>query len=112
MWCIPPKQNAAFVCQMEDVLDVYKQPYDPQFPQVCLDEKPTQLVADTRQPLPPQRGRPRRQDHEYKRNGTANVFCAFEPLANWRKLAVTDRRTKVDFAHFVKQLADGRYKDA
>jgi transposase len=69
-------------------------------------------VTDVRQSLPPQRGRPRRQDHEYKRNGTANVFCAFEPLANWRKLAVTDRRTKVDFAHFVKQLADGRYKDA
>jgi hypothetical protein len=112
MWCIPPKQNAAFVCQMEDVLDVYKQPYDPRHPQVCLDEKPTQLVAEVRQPLPPQRGKSRRQDHEYKRNGTANVFCAFEPLTNWRKLTVTDRRTKVDFAHFVKQLADGRYKDA
>jgi transposase len=112
MWCIPPKQNAAFVCQMEDVLDVYKQPYDPRRPQVCLDEKPTQLVSDAREPLPARRGQPRRPDHEYKRNGTANVFCAFEPLANWRKLAVTDRRTKVDFAHFVKQLADGRYKDA
>jgi DDE superfamily endonuclease len=97
---------------MEDVLDVYKRSHDPRRPQVCLDEKPTQLVADVRRPLGPQKGKPRRQDHEYKRNGTANVFCAFEPLANWRKLEVTDRRTKVDFAHFVKQLADGRYRDA
>ena len=98
---------------MEDVLDVYHRPYDPRFPQVCLDEKPVQLLADVRQPLPAEPGMTRRQDHEYKRNGTANVFCAFEPLGNWRRLSVTQRRTKLDFAHFVKDLVDApRYKDA
>jgi hypothetical protein len=97
---------------MEDVLGVYHRPCDPERPQVCLDEKPVQLLADVRDPLPPGPGTNRRQDHEYKRNGTANVFCAFEPLGNWRKLKVTDRRTKLDFAHFVKDLVDGRYRHA
>ena len=114
-WCIPPEQSAAFVWHMEDVLDVYHRPYDPRFPQVCLDEKPVQLLADVpgREPLPCATGVPRRQDHEYKRNGTANVFVAFEPLGNWRRLAVTERRTKRDFAHFVKDLVDApRYREA
>ena len=93
---------------MEDVLDVYHRPHDPKRPVVGLDEKPVQLVADVREPLPPAPGVPRRQDHEYKRNGTANVFCAFDPLGNWRRLAVTDRRTRVDWAHFVKGASDTR----
>jgi hypothetical protein len=98
---------------MEDVLDVYHRPHDPRYPVVGLDEKPVQLVADLRPALPPAPGVPRRQDHEYKRNGTANVFCASEPLGNWRKLAVTDRRTRVDWAHFVRDLVDApRYRDA
>ena len=98
---------------MEDVLDVYHRPYDPKRPVVGLDEKPVQLVADAREPLPPAPGVPRRQDHEYQRNGTANVFCASEPLGNWRRLAVTDRRTRVDWAHFVRDLVDApRYRDA
>lgn len=97
---------------MEDVLDVYKRPHDPRFPVVGLDEKPAQLLAEVREPAPCSPGRPARQDYEYKRNGTANIFCAFEPLAGWRRLAVTDRRTKLDFAAFVKGLLDGRYKDA
>jgi len=98
---------------MEDVLDVYKRPHDPKFPVVALDEKPVQLLADTRGPLPAEPGVPRRQDHEYKRNGTANVFSAFEPLGNWRKLSVTDRRTRVDWAHSVRDLVDTpRYRDA
>ena len=97
---------------MEDVLDVYKRPYDPKHPVVGLDEKPAQLLADVRAPAPCEPGRPARQDYEYKRNGTANTFCAFEPLAGWRRLEVTDRRTKLDFAAFVKGLLDGRYKDA
>jgi hypothetical protein len=98
---------------MEDVLDVYKRPYDPRFPQVCLDEKPVQLVGEAREPLPAAPGRPRRQDYEYRRNGTANVFCASEPLGNWRKLAVTDRRTRVDWAHFVRGVVDApRYRRA
>ena len=98
---------------MEDVLDVYRRPHDPKYPVVGLDEKPVQLLADVRGPLPAAPGRPRRQDHEYRRNGTANVFCASEPLGNWRKLAVTERRTRVDWAHFVRGLADApRYRGA
>jgi hypothetical protein len=98
---------------MEDVLDVYHRPYDAKRPVVGLDEKPVQLVADVRPPLPAAPGVPRREDHEYKRNGTANVFCAFEPLGNWRKLEVTDRRTRADWAHFVRDLVDApRYRDA
>jgi hypothetical protein len=98
---------------MEDVLDVYHRPYDPKRPVVALDEKPVQLVADVRGPLPAAPGVPRRQDHEYKRNGTANVFCALEPLGNWRRLEVTDRRTRVDWAHFVRGLVDApRYRGA
>ena len=97
---------------MEDVLDVYKRPYDPKRPVVGLDEKPAQLVADVREPAPCAPGRPARQDYEYRRNGTANIFCAFEPLAGWRRLEVTGRRTKLDFAGFVKQLLDERYRDA
>ena len=98
---------------MEDVLDVYKRPYDPKFPLVGLDEKPVQLLADVRGPTACAPGRPARRDYEYQRNGTANVFCAFEPLGNWRRLAVTDRRTRVDWAHFVRDLVDApRYREA
>jgi len=97
---------------MEDVLEVYHRPYDPQRPVVAMDEKPVQLLSDTREPIPCQPGQPARQDHQYKRNGTANIFCAVEPLGNWRRLEVTERRTKLDFAAFVKELVDERYKDA
>jgi hypothetical protein len=96
---------------MEDVLDVYHRPYDPRRPQVCVDEKSKQLIAHAREPLPPAPGRAAREDYEYVRNGMVNLFVAFEPLANWRRVEVTDRRTKVDFARFVKGLVDGRYKD-
>jgi hypothetical protein len=97
---------------MEDVLEVYKRPYDPQRPVVAMDEKPVQLLSDTREPIPCEPGHPARQDHEYTRNGTANIFCAVEPLGNWRRLQVTQRRTKLDFAAFVKELVDVRYKEA
>jgi hypothetical protein len=110
-WCIPPEQNAEFVWRMEDVLDVYKRPCDPKRPVVGLDEKPVQMLGNVRDPRPCRPGRSGRQDYEYKRNGTANIFCAFEPLGGWRRLEVTDRRTRLDFAAFVKHLLDGRYKD-
>jgi hypothetical protein len=71
---------------MEDVLEVYKRPYDPQRPVVALDEKPMQLLGDTREPIPCEPGHAAKQNHEYKRNGTANIFCAVEPLGNWRCL--------------------------
>jgi hypothetical protein len=98
---------------MEDVLDVYHRPYDAAWPVVGLDEKPVQLLGETREPLACKPGEPAKQDYEYQRNGTANIFCAFEPLGNWRRLVVTQRRTKLDFAAFVKELVDDeRYKDA
>lgn len=97
---------------MEDVLEVYKRPYDPKRPVVAMDEKPVQLLSETREPIPCQPGSTAKQDHEYKRNGTANIFCALEPLGNWRRLEVTERRTKLDFAAFIKELVDGRFKDA
>ena len=114
-WCVPPEGSGEFVWRMEDVLDVYHRPYDPARPQVCIDEKPWQLVADVpgREPRPCRPGSAAKRDHEYKRNGTANVFVAFEPLAGWRHYEVTDRRTAVDFARFLRGLLDGpRYRDA
>jgi transposase len=97
---------------MEDVLEVYQRPYDPLFPQVCIDEMPVQLLSDVRDPLPCAPGRPARVDNEYERKGTANVFVGFEPLAGWRRYEVTERRTAVDFARFVKGLLDERYQEA
>ena len=92
---------------MEDVLDLYAQPYDPKRPKVCFDESPQQLIAEVRAPLPAQPGQPERYDYEYHRNGTCNLFLFLEPEQGWRHVAVTDRRTKVDFAQQMKWLVDG-----
>jgi transposase len=89
---------------MEDVLELYEQPYDDKQPVVCFDEKPVQLLGETRVPRPVASGRPRRYDYEYERKGTANIFVAIEPLAGWRQVAVTQRRTKQDFAQQMQQL--------
>jgi len=97
---------------MEDVLAVYQRPYDPRRPVVCLDETSRQLLGETRAVLPPSAGQPTRQDYEYQRHGTANLFMLFEPLAGWRHVPVTDRRTRQDWARVVKELLDGRYADA
>jgi hypothetical protein len=97
---------------MEDVLEVYKRPSDPQRPVVCLDETSRQLLGETRPPLPAAPGQPPRRDYEYERGGTANVFLAFEPLEGKRTAAVTERRTKVDWAKFVQALLDGPYARA
>jgi hypothetical protein len=86
---------------MEEVLDIYKIPYDPQYPQVCMDEMSTQLIGEVRAPLPSVPGKPLRYDTEYQRNGTANIFMAFEPLAGQRHTKVTAQRTQVDWAHFI-----------
>ena len=111
-WCIPPEQNAAFVAQMEDVLDVYERPYDPRYPQVCIDEASKQLVGEVRTPLPATPGQPAREDYEYERKGVANLFMVTEPLVGWRQVTVTDRRTSQDFAHVLKELVDVRYPAA
>jgi hypothetical protein len=97
---------------MEDVLDLYAEPYDPQYPQVCFDEVPYQLVSETRMPLPMQPGKPQRYDYEYKRNGTCNLFIFFQPLAGWRHVKVTERRTKRDFAQCMKEMVDVHFPDA
>ena len=97
---------------MEDVLDVYQRPYNPRRPQVCLDEASKQLIGETRRVIPAAPGREAREDYEYVRNGTANLFMMSEPLAGRRHVRVTERRTKKDFAKAIKELADERYPDA
>ena len=92
-------------------LDLYAEPYDPQRPVVCFDESSTQLLADTREPVPAGPGRPKRQDYEYRREETRNLFLACEPRAGWRHVAVTERRTKEDFARQMQWLVDEAYPD-
>ena len=111
-WCLPPGSDCEFVAAMEDVLEVYHRPYDPARPVVNLDELSKQLVGEAREPLPARPGEVAKYDAEYVRNGTANLFVAFEPLGGWRHVEVTDTRTRTDFAAFVKALVDGRYKEA
>ncbi len=96
---------------MEDVLDVYKRPYDPKRPNVCLDETSKQLIGETRTPVLTSPGQPARYDYEYKRNGVANLFMMFEPLIGKRHVKVTQRRTKIDWAHCVREMVDQIYPD-
>jgi DDE superfamily endonuclease len=103
---IPPEANAAFVADMEDVLEVYQRPHDPQRPLVCLDESSKQLIAETRTPIPAKPGQPARHDYEYERNGVANLFMMFAPLEGWRRVTVTDRHTAIDYAHVLRELSD------
>jgi hypothetical protein len=112
MWCIPEKPSAEFVFHMEDVLDVYHRPYDPKRPVVCLDETFKQLIGETREPLPPRSGAVERVDHVYTRNGVASLFLACEPLVGWRHVAVTEHRRRADWAHVVRSLLEGRYREA
>jgi hypothetical protein len=97
---------------MEDVLEVYHRPFDPDRPVVCLDEASKQLIGETRLPLPPEPGQPERFDFEYVRNGTATLFMISEPLLGWRSVAVTERRTAVDFAEVLRWLAEDLHPDA
>ncbi len=97
---------------MEATLEIYQRPYDPRFPQVCLDELSLQLLRHTRPPVPPAPGHVAREDYEYQRNGTANVFLCYEPLRGWRHATVTTQRTRVDWAHVIKDLVDLHYPDA
>lgn len=97
---------------LEDVLEVYQRPYDAKRPQICLDEGSKQLLSETRDPLPMRKGQPEREDYEYERHGTTNVFIATEPLAGRRVARVTQRRTRADWAYFVRDLLDGPYQEA
>ena len=104
--------NAEFGAAMEDVLDLYEEPYDPTRPNVNFDETSKQLIAETRVPLPPKPGTPARYDYEYQRNGTCNLFMFCEPQAGWRHIAVTAQRTMLDFAEQMRWLVDEQYPDA
>lgn len=97
---------------MEDVLDLYQQPYDPLRPLVCMDEASKQLVGETRAPIPLAPGRPTCIDYEYERKGTASIFMFCEPLQGWRKVSATDRRTRIDWALAVKAVLDNEYPNA
>lgn len=99
---IPPEQNAEFVAQMEDILDLYQRPYDPQRPLICMDEQPVQLIQETHHPLPAQPGKPERVDYEYERKGTAALFLFTAPLAGWRRVSVRERRAAVDWAEEIR----------
>jgi len=109
---IPPRGSGEFVSHMEDVLDVYCRPYDPRYPVVCLDESSKELHADVHAPLPMEPGKPERIDDHYQRQGTVNLFLACEPLRGWRQIRITERRTKVDWAHFVRELVQVHYPEA
>ena len=111
-WVIPPEANAAFVADMEDVLEVYHRPHDPACPVVCLDEASKQLITETRVPIPPRPGHPARHDYEYERDGTANLFMMFAPLDGWRHVKVTDRHTALDYAQVLKELSDTHFPAA
>jgi hypothetical protein len=104
--------SAEFVAAMEDVLDLYDEPYDPRRPKVNFDETSKQLIRETREPLPVEPGQAARYDYEYERNGTRNLFMFMEPPAGWRHIAVTERRTRQDFAHQMQWLVDARYPEA
>jgi DDE superfamily endonuclease len=103
---IPPEADSAFVAAMEDVLEVYTRAQDAKRPLVCVDEASKQLTKEIRIPLPMEPGQPERVDYEYERNGTANCFMIFAPLEGFRRVKVTDRRTAVDYARLLKEIAD------
>ena len=103
--------SAEYVAHMENVLDLFAEPYDPERPVVCFDKTSTQLMADITQPIPGRPGRTMRQDYEYLRAGTRNLYLTCEPLAGWRHVAVTRRRTMQDFALQMRWLVDEAYPD-
>lgn len=105
MWCIA-KITPEYKKRMYDVLDLYNEPHDPKRPVICFDEKPKQLLADSRPPIPTKKGKPKKYDYEYERNGTANIFIAVEPKAGKRKTKVTKRRTKKETVQYIKELAN------
>jgi hypothetical protein len=110
-WCLPTV-SPEFVWRMEDVLELYAEPYDPAYPVVCFDESPYQMISETRVPVPAKQGKPQRIDYEYKREGTCNLFMFFQPLGGWRHVKVTERRTAKEYAQCMKDLVDVHFPDA
>ena len=109
---IPPKANAEFVSHMEDVLEVYARPHDPNVPLVCLDETSKQLVREVRTPQPAAPGRPACEDYEYERNGVAALFMLVAPLEGWRHVETREQRTRLDYAHCLRDLAEVHFPHA
>lgn len=110
-WVIPPKENADFVCAMEDILEVYQRTYHKDEVLVCMDETSKQHVKETRTPLTLKARSPERFDYEYERNGVSNLFMLSAPLEGWRRVKVTDRHTKQDWALLIKELVDEDFAD-
>ena len=106
-WVIPPEADAEFTASMEDVLETYEKPYDPQCPVLCMDEQPVQLLKETRVSIPATKEHGKRVDYEYERAGTANIFMFTEPLAGWREVAVRETKTKIDWAVEMARLLEG-----
>jgi transposase len=111
-FCIPPEANEEFIYHMEDILDVYQRPYDPRFPQICMDEGSKQLLGEIQEPIPMSKDKPKREDYEYEREGVFDIFGACEPLTGKYFFNVTASRTKEDWANFMRELIDVTYKDA
>ena len=109
---IPPLESSDFVAHMESVLDIYKCPYDKRFPVVCMDESPKQLIKQTRIPLARKPGQDTKEDYEYSRQGVVNIFMANEPLKGKRYVRIKSRKTKKDWAYFVRYIADRLYSKA
>lgn len=110
-WCIPPKEDGEFIACMEDILDIYERPYDPQLPVICMDEKPYQCLDDMRDPLPVRPGDTQKVDAEYVRQGTCSIFVFVEPLAGYRYVHVREQRTAVDWAEEIRYLLTECYPD-
>ena len=102
---IPPEHNASFVAHMENVLDIYKRPYNCAFPVVCMYESPRQLIGEVKVPIPPGPGRLEKIDYEYERKGTCNIFMASEPLIGKRIVKITEHRKIPDQAYFIEDIA-------
>jgi len=108
-WVIPPQADAEFTANMEEVLETYEKPYNPEIPVLCMDEQPVQLIKETRTPIKPTLAHAKRVDYEYERAGTATIFMFTEPLSAWRQVAVRERKTKIDWATQMAHLLEGRY---
>ncbi len=111
-WCIPERDAARFVAQMEEVLDVYAAPPDPQRPLVCMDEAAKQLLGDAVEPLPLEQGQPKREDYHYTRGGVRSIFLFFAPQVGWRRVAASVRRTRQDWAEQIQKLVEEDFPQA
>jgi hypothetical protein len=111
-WVIPPDANGEFVARMENLLDLYAEPLSAARPVICMDEASKQLIGEVKAPLPPGRGRAKRVDYEYRRNGTVNFFVFVQPRGGWRMVRVTAHRTRIDWALMVREMLDVHFPDA